>query len=150
MKKTLLILGIAISLTGCITVKYGSSVEIEGKRGANTGIYYKSNKVLTTKSKPKGGYVYINVAGITIGMANTENWTCIISDKNNKQISKTKGSFSIPSMPTQSSMNMWTNLMLARLDTNITDEFKVKVINNISKGFVNFNVYPNQDIRKKK
>ena len=117
-------------------------------------IEYKSNKALindNSKFKPKGGYIYIHVAGYTIAAGNTEYWTCIVSDKNGKEISRKTGDYNIPNIPTHKegdpSGSMWTNLMLERLDSNITDTFNVRVINNLTSVSNSYMIFPNQKVK---
>lgn len=155
MKKLTVLIGLSILITSCIHYKYGSSIKLEGKKQVMAGIYYKSFEYLTSEKKhpfkesliPKGGRIFVKIASYSITGGNTENWSYIISDKNNKEIEKGTGIWSLPSTPKANS-NLWTNMLVMSLDTNINDLIKVKIINDLTNNENNFNIYPNQDIRK--
>ena len=154
MKKLGLVLGLGLFMFSCVSYKYGTTIKMTSKKNAAAYIEYKSNKALindNSKSKPKGGYIYIHVAGYTIDAGNTEYWTCIVSDKNGKEISRKTGDYNIPNIPTHiegdPSGNLWTNLMLMRLDSNITDTFNVRIVNDLSSVSNNYMVFPNQKVK---
>lgn len=173
MRKLLLGLLIAIVFVSCVGYRYGSSIKLDGKKHATAYIEYKSNKFLVEevkkkssinlwdslkikeelKYKPIGGYVYCHVYGYTIASANTKYWTCVVFDKNGKEIIRKVGNDNIPNMPTHRendpSGKMWSNLLLVRLDTNITDFFKVRLIDGLGDKYNDYLVYPNQDLRGK-
>ena len=154
MKNLLLVLGLGLIVASCVSYKYGTTIKMTSKKNAAAYIEYKSNKALindNSKFKPKGGYIYIHVAGYTIAAGNTEYWTCIVSDKNGKEISRKTGDYNIPNIPTHKegdpSGSMWTNLMLERLDSNITDTFNVRVINNLTSVSNSYMIFPNQKVK---
>ncbi len=176
MKKLLLVL--VVALTSCAGMmntgwgKYyfskGSTVESIGERSARAKVSYESLRLLKknveddfnagviTKSErvtrlnyanKRGGHLWVNIYAATIGAANTKYWHCIITDKNGKEIKRETGSDRIASLPVTPE-SPWSNIMLVSLDTVITDQFSVRVIDGLGTPKVsNFIVYPDQDKR---
>jgi len=167
-KVRLTVFSFIIFFSSCASVgskltKYGSTVEISENQ-ASASIKFKSHKVLYkeleenekiqlwTKEKmesqvlllPKGGYIIVEVRGLTIGSANTKWWEYIVQTMDGEEILRKQGEDEIPEFTSSQYGTTWWNLELLYLKDEITEPFKVFVIDKLNNKRSAFVVYPNQ------
>ena len=146
--------------------KHGSTVEVIEK-AATSRVEYKSYKVLynelqskatlqmwdknrietETNQLPSGGYIIVNITGITIDAANTEWWEYVIQTIDGQEIKREKGKRNTPQFTTSQYGTTWWNIDLVSLDDKVEEPFQVYVIDKLQNRRDAFKVYPNRIIK---
>jgi len=142
---------------------YGSTVELI-ESGASTRIEYKSHKQLlielNSKAKnemwsnekllneesniPPGGYILVHISGPTIGSANTKYWKYVVQDIEGNEIFRESGDNDIPEYTSSQYGTTWWNIDIIYLPNQMTNQFKVYVIDSLSEKRSGFIIYPDQ------
>lgn len=168
----LLILIIAISFYSCSQktyTKYGSRIVLNKNtpKYPNAYVHYQSYSFLIAEAKneakvqmwdsarleeklsllPKGGYVILTTANLTLESAMPENYEVLITDSAGNKILREKGKEnSIPNYRYNEENNsvVWTDMDIFKLDKPINSPFKVFVFNTLSNTKGEFDIYPNK------
>lgn len=141
--------------------KYGSVVEVieytataeveyenynymtsELKKKADMQMWAKDRYETELSKLPQGGYVLIELKGITLACADPENWEYSVQTMDGNEILRVKGKHNVPNYRTSEFGTTWWNIDGFPLTERMTTPLKIYVFSNITNKRSGFIVYP--------
>jgi hypothetical protein len=131
------------------TIEYKNYEYLYKKLQDDAKVQLWTSKKLESKTSilPKGGYIQVEVKGLTIDAANTEWWEYVVQTMEGEEIIRQSGEHSVPNYTTSEYLTTWWNIDIISLNDKIEKPFKVYVIDKLQNKRSGFIVYPNQVVQ---